>query len=272
MKRAFVVPIIAVLTLAGSAVAFSPYAEAGLKYDEQFTTVPPNDYAFVWAYCPKRTHVVNGGVFSSGGNVGVEASMPVDSSQDSNSTPDDEWFVRVRNFSGINNPIYAYAVCARATPSYLNASDHPLDGNDQTTSYCLGGLKATAAGGFIYGGYFRTWMSYRDESTTVAYGGGGATLAPSVICVGDDLKVSYVSRFNDFDLGAGTEKSLRCPKHKGDVLGGGVRQESIDTYDLRTSVSAPSDTNGDGRPDRWRLSITPGGDTETLDTVVACAK
>ncbi|MGH2974380.1 MAG: hypothetical protein ACRDLL_05860 [Solirubrobacterales bacterium] len=66
------------------------------------------------AKCPKRYHVLGGGVLDTGtfNTEHVNASFPIDGA-DADTTPDDGWFVRVDNLSTTTQGFEVFAVCAR---------------------------------------------------------------------------------------------------------------------------------------------------------------
>jgi hypothetical protein len=66
------------------------------------------------AKCPKRFHVLGGGVLDSGAfnTEQVNASFPVDGA-DANTTPDDGWMVRLDNLSATTHGFEVFAICAK---------------------------------------------------------------------------------------------------------------------------------------------------------------
>jgi len=144
--QAFALVLSAVV--AGSANA-AVESSGGFKYVTKEFTLRPGGPTTKAAPCPKRTHVLSGGHYNSGGFgdvIGAHA-YPYDG-DDRGKTPDDGWKAQLRGI-GVPVPASVHAVCTkRVFPEYAKVTDTVLpDGQEDLREVACDPLSLEATGG-----------------------------------------------------------------------------------------------------------------------------
>jgi hypothetical protein len=269
---------LAVFTLASAG------AHAAIKYRSEAADpqIPPGQQSpAVIAKCPKGTHALGGGPFTSVGFAVVNQSLPWDNPNDPDAKPDDGWQVSMTNLSGIDAFVSSYVTCTDTKPRYYSR-DTSFQGELSTGQSCVKG-KVTGAGGLTTGGlqntFLRTWRSFSsfggNTQTTMLFKGlnTDTTVTVHAVC-SDDLSMRYPVKPLVIGPNNGAQTTVRCRGGRS-VVSGGAEQTTIGTgWELATTISIPTDAGDDDRKpdDGWRVSVNnPSGEQRTIQAGAACA-
>jgi hypothetical protein len=119
------------------------------KYRSASIPLPTGAVAGRQALCPPRTRVTGGGVETSGAHKDIEvvSTFPLDG-PDRGATPDDGWFGRASNDSGVEQEVTVFAICTKLPRLvYRKAVGSLPGGSTKSLSVkCRQGARVTGGG------------------------------------------------------------------------------------------------------------------------------
>ena len=216
------------LALAGEGASAAVETHGGYKYVTKSFKLRPGAARTFKAECPKRTHVLGGGHYNSGGYgdvVGVH-SYPYDSG-DRRRVPDDGWAAQLRGF-GKAHPALVYAVCSRLFPEYVTRNATiPATGEGQNVEvFCDPPSLSSVSGGTRGASTVRQVRAipFNTNSWETGVANHGAeTKSVKFFAVCANL-TKVVAQSGDVSAPGRTQSnaSAQCPPHAPHVVGGGL--------------------------------------------------